>query len=280
MTLHNSSASKILKEYGIRPNKGLGQNFLSDPKILKRIADTVDIQMGDTVLEIGAGIGNLTSELAARSSRVVAVELDERLIPILCELTSQFNNIEIISGDILDLDLMQLSLPEDYLVVGNIPYYISTMIVRRLLETSRPPRRIVLTLQREVAERIIQQPGHLNLLAVSVQVYGKPSIHMRIPAGSFYPAPEVDSAVIRIDRYPEARIPLMHRKFFFRLVKAGFSQKRKTLRNSISGGMGWKPKDTSRLLSESGIDPSRRAETVSLEEWYQFSLIAGQYGGE
>lgn len=280
MSIQNSNISKILKDYGIRPDKSLGQNFLTNPTILKKITAIADIQKQDTVLEIGAGIGHLTVELAALSSRVVAVELDNRLIPVLREFTSNYDNVEIIQGDILELDLSRLYLSDTYLVVANIPYYITSMLIRRLSETSHPPERMVLTLQQEVAERICQVPGKLNLLAISVQVYGEPSIRARIPAGAFYPAPDVDSAVLLVTRYTEPLIPEEHRKLFFRLAKAGFSQKRKTLRNSISGGMGWGPKNTGNLLVETGIDPSRRAETLSIQEWYQLTLVTKKFLGD
>lgn len=273
MSIQNSSITRILKDYGIHPDKSLGQNFLTNPTIIKKITAIAEIQKQDTVLEIGAGIGHLTFELAALSSRVVAVELDDRLIPVLRKFTSELDNVEIIHGDILELDLKRLSLPHAYLVVANIPYYITSILIRRLLETSHPPERMVLTVQREVAERMCQEPGKLNLLAISVQVYGEPSIRDHIPAGAFYPPPDVDSTVIRVDRYPGPLIPAEHLKLFFRLAKAGFSQKRKTLRNSISGGMGWEPKDTGKLLVETGLDPSRRAETLSIQEWYQLTLI-------
>lgn len=279
MSTQYSSITKILKEYGIRPDKSLGQNFLTDPTIIKKITGIAGIQKQDTILEIGAGIGHLTIELAANSSRVVAVELDHRLIPILREHISGFDNVEIIPGDILELDLKQLSLPHRYLVVANIPYYITSILIRHLSETSHPPESMVLTIQREVAERICQPPGKLNLLAISVQVYGEPGIRAHIPAGAFYPAPDIDSSVIRIIRHPEPLIPEEHLKLFFRLVKAGFSQKRKTLRNSISGGMGWEPSATGKILNDSGIDPSRRAETLSIQEWYQITLFTKNYLG-
>jgi len=157
--------------------------------------------------------------------------------------------------------------PPRYRVVANIPYYITSALIRHLLEAPQPPELLVLTVQREVAERICAAPGELSLLALSVQVYGQPKIAARIPAGAFYPPPKVDSAVIRLDLYDQPRIPAPLLPTFFRLAKAGFSQKRKTLRNALAGGLGWKPVQAEALLHQAGIDPGRRAETLSLEEW-------------
>jgi len=154
-----------------------------------------------------------------------------------------------------------------YLVVANIPYYITSNVIRHLLEAECKPRLLVLTIQREVAERICSPQGDLSLLALSVQLYGTPRIAARIPAGAFYPAPKVDSSVLRIDLFPEPFIPEEEIGKFFRLAKAGFSQKRKTLRNSLSAGLAWKPERAVNLLLDNGIDPQRRAETLSLEEW-------------
>lgn len=262
----------LLKKFGIHPDKRLGQNFLIKPSTLSRIAQIAEINKENTVLEIGAGIGNLTVELARWSQRVVAVEFDKRLTPILSEFTLFCENVEIIQGDILELDLKNINLPDNYLVVANIPYYITSALIRQLSEAIPAPIRIVLTIQREVAERICQKAGNLNLLAISVQIFGKPNIRAKIPPHEFYPEPEVDSAVIRIDRYKKPLIPIEHQKLFFRLVKAGFSQKRKTLRNSISAGMHWNPNYAEQLLIESGIKPTRRAETLSIQEWYLLTL--------
>jgi 16S rRNA (adenine1518-N6/adenine1519-N6)-dimethyltransferase len=154
-----------------------------------------------------------------------------------------------------------------YCVVANIPYYITSAVIRHLVEATKRPHRMVLTVQREVAERICAQPGDLSLLALSVQVYGQPQIAARIPAGAFYPVPKVDSAVVRVDILPEPRLPLELRAEFFALAKAGFSQKRKTLRNALAAGMKWNRDDTETFLLDAGIDPRRRAETLSLQEW-------------
>jgi len=257
----------LLRRYGIHPDKRLGQNFLVDPVALNRVIETADLGKHDVVLEIGAGVGNLTVLLAENAGSVFAVEVDDRLIPALEEVLAPFPTVKIIRGDILELNPAQIIDQPGYQVVANIPYYITSALIRHLLESRPKPGRITLTVQREVARRICAAPGDLSLLALSVQVYGEPRIMARIPAGAFYPPPKVDSAVVRIDLYPSPLIPSPILDIFFRLAKAGFSQKRKMLRNALSGGMRWSPGQTETLLLSAGIDPQRRAQTVSLEEW-------------
>ncbi|MBM3144675.1 MAG: ribosomal RNA small subunit methyltransferase A [Chloroflexi bacterium] len=256
----------------MRPDKSLGQNFLVDDSALRRVMDAAEITAGEAVLEIGAGLGSLTRYLAAAARQVIAVEVDDNLIPPLREVLAPFENIEIIQADILEVDpdqlLSNLQPPtSNYLVVANIPYYITSAIIRHLLEAEIKPQRLVLTVQREVAARICAGPGEMSLLALSVQVYGEPRIVARIHAGAFYPPPKVDSAVVRIDLFPEPLIPRPMIPAFFDLARAGFGQKRKTLRNSLSSGMAWPKEKTSRILENAGIDPQRRAETLSLDEW-------------
>ncbi|MGE5249311.1 MAG: ribosomal RNA small subunit methyltransferase A, partial [Bacteroidota bacterium] len=182
-----------------------------------------------------------------------------------------FTNVRIVEGDILKLPPAALVNEPGFVVVANIPYYITSAIIRHLLEAEAKPRRIVLTIQKEVAERICAAPGDLSLLALSVQVYGKPGIVSVLPASAFYPSPKVDSAVLRIEIYPEPVIPLPLLPVFFRLLKAGFSQKRKTLRNSLAAGLHIKPVEAESLLQGAGIDPMRRAETLSIPEWQRLS---------
>jgi 16S rRNA (adenine1518-N6/adenine1519-N6)-dimethyltransferase len=261
------SIPKLLKRYGLKPQKGLGQNFLSDPASLRKVIDAADIQPDDTVLEIGPGLGSLTHLLAKSAARVVAVELDRHLVNALEEILQPYSNVELLRADILEVNLNELFSEPGYLVVANIPYYITSALLRQLLETQHPPVRLVLTIQKEVAERICSDAGNLSLLALSVQVYGKPSITATIPAGAFYPAPKVDSAVVRVDIYPEPLIQREKLDSFFALTKAGFSQKRKTLSNALSGGMHWEKDITVDLLIKSGIDPQRRAQTLTLPEW-------------
>jgi 16S rRNA (adenine1518-N6/adenine1519-N6)-dimethyltransferase len=272
----------LLRQFGLQPDKRLGQNFLTDPVALQRVVQAAGISAGRAVLEVGAGLGSLTRYLAVLAREVVAVELDADLIPPLRQVLSPYSNTRIVQGDILALDpaVLMSTMPTDgaggaagqpeaprYLVVANIPYYITSALIRHLLEARSQPERLALTVQREVAERIVAVPGEMSLLALSVQVYGQPRVAAHIPAGAFYPPPKVDSAVIRVDLYPSPRIPPDHLDIFFRIIKAGFSQKRKTLRNALSGGLHLSPEQASSLLSAAGIDPQRRAETLGLEEW-------------
>lgn len=265
------NVAAVLRQYGLRADKRLGQNFLQDPAILERIVAAAGISSSDTVLEIGPGLGNLTRHLALAAREVVAVELDRKLDAVLQNVLEPYGNIRLVHGDILHFTAGQLALPADYLVVANIPYNITSALIRHLLESAPRPRRLVLTIQREVAQRICAAPPDMSLLALSVQVYGEPSIEARIPAAAFFPVPNVDSAVLRIEILEEPRIPAPRLDTFFRLIKAGFSQKRKTLRNSLSGGLRITPAAAESLLLAAGIQPARRAETLQLEEWGKLS---------
>jgi 16S rRNA (adenine1518-N6/adenine1519-N6)-dimethyltransferase len=265
------NAAALLKRYDLHAHKGLGQNFLQDPLALERIVSAAEIQPGDTVLEIGPGLGSLTRYLAVSAKEVVAVELDKNLFPPLKAVLSPYQNIHLIQGDILKLSPHDLNLENDYVVVANIPYYITSAVIRHLLESDSKPRRIVLTVQKEVAQRICADPGDMSLLALSVQIYGKPRITAHIPANAFFPAPKVDSAVLIVDIYSSSRIKEELLNTFFKLIKAGFSQKRKTLRNSLSSGLHLPPVEAADLLTQVNIDPKRRAETLSIEEWEKLS---------
>jgi len=265
------NAAALLKRYDLRAHKGLGQNFLQDPLALEKIVSAAHIQPVDTVLEIGPGLGSLTRYLAISAKEVVAVELDENLLPPLKAVLSPYQNIRLIHGDILKLSPKDLNLENDYIVVANIPYYITSAVIRHLLESELKPRRIVLTVQKEVAQRICAEPGDMSLLALSVQIYGKPRIAANIPANAFFPAPKVDSSVLMVEIYSSPRIREELLNTFFKLIKAGFSQKRKTLRNSLSSGLHISPTDAADLLTHVNIDPQRRAETLSIEEWERLS---------
>lgn len=266
LNLEPLKISNLLREFDLFPKKGLGQNFLSDPNILEKIVETAEVTQNTTVLEIGPGLGSLTRYLAARAKKVVAVELDEHLIPVLRYVLEPWDNVTIIHGDILDLNMADIMKSESYQVVANIPYYITSALIRHLLESPNPPQQIVLTIQKEVAERICAR-NRLSLLALSIQVYGTPSMVLNIPSGAFYPPPKVDSKVIRIDLFKEPLIERNKLDLFFRLAKAGFSQKRKTLSNSVSSGLSWTKDDTNKLLMKADIDPQRRAETLTIDEW-------------
>ena len=256
----------ILNYYGIKPSKGLGQNFIVNDGILAEIAKSARIEPNDIVLEIGPGFGSLTRHLALASKKVVAVELDRKLIPALQDILQSFQNIRIVQGDILEINPGDLIQDENYLVVANIPYYITSNLIRHLLESELKPRKIVITVQKEIAERIcFAEKG--NLLANSIRAFGEPSILMNIPASVFYPKPNVDSSVIQIDLYKEPFLNNVEMNDFFLIMKAGFSQKRKTLRNSLASGLHKGAEEIISLLGSAGIDPMRRAETLDLEEW-------------
>jgi len=264
----------LLRQYGLRPSKKLGQNFLQDEQALRKIVEIADIREQDTVLEIGPGLGGLTRHLARAASQVMAVELDESLFPALQAVLAPYPNVRLIQADILKLRPADLIAAPDYLVVANIPYYITSALLRHLLAESPRPRCLVLTVQEEVAERICAAPGEMSLLALSVQVYGQAEIAARIPAAAFYPTPSVNSAVVSINIYPEPLIPHPLLDRFFWLAKASFSQKRKTLRNALSAIM--PRQEAEQLLLTAGIDPMRRAETLSLAEW---GILAEKFNG-
>jgi 16S rRNA (adenine1518-N6/adenine1519-N6)-dimethyltransferase len=267
------NAAALLKRYDLRAHKGLGQNFLQDPFALATIVSAAEIQPTDIVLEVGPGLGSLTRYLAVAAKEVIAVELDGNLLPPLKAILSPYGNIRLIHGDILKLSPNDLNLEHDYIVVANIPYYITSAVIRHLLESESKPRRIVLTVQKEVAQRICAGPGDMSLLALSVQLYGRPRIAAHIPASAFFPAPKVDSAVLVVDIYASPQIKEGLLDTFFKLIKAGFSQKRKTLRNSLSSGLHISPGEAAELLTQANIDPQRRAETLSIEEWQKLSEI-------
>ncbi len=270
----------LLRRYGLTPRKALGQNFLVDPNAPARIAALAALTRDDTVLEVGAGLGTLTAALAAHAGRVIAVETDPHLVAILHQELAAFENVTIVHGDILDLDptaLLNVSpappmplwgarLPH-YHVVANLPYYITAAVIRHLLEAPVRPARMVVTVQREVADRIIAVPDDMSVLAVSVQFYGQPRIGMRLKRGAFFPAPEVESAVVCIDLYETPPMPVADVAEFFRVVRAGFAQRRKQLRNTLAANLHVSPDKVVAALAKVGIDATRRAETLTLEEW-------------
>ncbi len=276
----------VLQRYGVRPRKRLGQHFLVDESALRKVVEVSGLSGDEIALEVGAGVGGLTRWLALRGRRVVAVELDERLLPPLREVVAPFPNVEVVAGDILNLPLSRLIYPSaaeaqfGFRVVANIPYSITSALLRHLLETQPPPLSLTLTVQREVAERVCASAGEMSLLALSVQVYGAPRIMAHIPAGAFYPPPKVASAVIRVDLYTQPRLPPQDLPLFFRLARAGFSQKRKTLRNALANALGWPGDKSAWLLQKAGIDPQRRAETLDLAEWGRLTQTVRALEGE
>ena len=255
----------LLDQYGLEPKKSLGQNFLFDENVLGRIAGAAGLAAGDEVLEIGPGLGSLTRVLAQTAGRVVAVELDERLLPILRAELAAYENVAVIHGDILEQDPGEL-FEGPYKVVANVPYYITGAILRHLLAAGHKPTLMVLTVQKEVAERLKAEPPNMSLLAVSVQLYGAVEVVDTIKAGAFWPRPEVDSAVVRIEVKVERPLPLAEEEAFCDLVRAGFGQKRKQLQNNLRQ-LGYGKAQIREALKEAGVDGRRRAETLSLEEW-------------
>jgi 16S rRNA (adenine1518-N6/adenine1519-N6)-dimethyltransferase len=225
------------------------------------------------VIEIGPGTGALTERLAAAAGRVIAVEVDQRLQPILEEQFNGFGNVRFVFEDVLDVDLPRLADDRDFIIVANLPYYITSAILRHVLENPRRPRRLIITVQLEVAERIIAKPGDMSLLAVSVQFYGRAQIMMRLNPAVFWPRPDVESAVVRIDVLDSPSVAVPNEQIFFRVARAGFSQKRKQLRNAIAGGLGIRSAEADDVLRGAGLDPQRRAETLTLEEWAALTRV-------
>ncbi len=230
------NATELLKQYGLRADKRLGQNFLQDPYALEKIVKSAEIHPTDTVLEIGPGLGSLTRYLAAAAQKVIAIELDDKLFPPLETVIAPYDNIQLVHGDILDIEPGEIIEQDDYLVVANIPYYITSAVIRHLLESKPKPRRMVLTIQKEVAERICAGPGDMSLLALSVQVYGQPRIAARIPAGAFYPVPKVDSSVLVMDIYPT---PASSRRPAGYILPADQSRVQPETQETSQFGLGW-----------------------------------------
>ncbi len=248
----------------MRAKKSFGQNWLRDEYTLDQIIDSADISREDTVLEVGPGLGYLTSKLASKAGNLVCVEADHDLIPHLIHQYGQVSNVEIVQADILKYDLTKL--PKDYLVVANIPYYLTSNLIRQFLESKNPPIRMVLMVQKEVAERITATPGQMSTLSFSVQYYATAEIVATVAKELFEPIPKVDSAIIKISQRNEHAFKA-DTKNLFRLVKAGFGEKRKMLRNSLAGGLQISTSQAEDLLKQSGLQTTVRAQELSLEQW-------------
>ncbi|MFL5732427.1 MAG: 16S rRNA (adenine(1518)-N(6)/adenine(1519)-N(6))-dimethyltransferase RsmA [Chloroflexia bacterium] len=257
----------------MRPRKGLGQNFLTDRSVPPRIADAAGIEPTDHVVEVGPGLGVLTEEIAGRLDpqigRLVAVELDDELLPILRERFAGRPQVSLVHGDVLRIPPGELAIGRPYKVVANLPYYITSAVLRHFLEAEARPESLTVMVQREVAERMAASPPDMSLLAVAVQFYGKPRVMFRVPPGAFSPRPKVESAVVRIDVYGPGDRPVNpdSEEGFFRVVRAGFGQKRKQLANTVASGLEVPKERVVEDLRRAGIDPARRAETLSLGEW-------------
>ncbi|MFU0800572.1 MAG: 16S rRNA (adenine(1518)-N(6)/adenine(1519)-N(6))-dimethyltransferase RsmA [Xylanivirga thermophila] len=266
----------IISRHGFSFSKTLGQNFLIDRNILDKIIDGANISPGDNVLEVGPGVGTLTRELAGKAKDVVAVEIDKALMPILEETLGDLDNVSIVQGDILKLDLYDLIAryfdDERFKVVANLPYYITTPIIMNFLESGVPVDSIIVMVQKEVAQRMAAQPcsKDYGALTVAVNYYSKPRIITKAPASVFMPKPKVDSMVIALDRREEPPVLVWDKELFFKVIKSAFSMRRKTLLNSLSNLEAYTglTKDALRsALNACGIDGGRRGETLSIEEF-------------
>ncbi|MFC1908050.1 16S rRNA (adenine(1518)-N(6)/adenine(1519)-N(6))-dimethyltransferase RsmA [Chloroflexota bacterium] len=283
---------KLLRRFNLQARKGLGQHFLINEEVLKFITSTAGLTPTDVIMEIGPGLGVLTKELAMQSGWVVTIELDSRLAAMLKQTLSSFNNVTIINDDILQIDpaiLLQeqkvnfpplTSSPFSYKVVANLPYYITSSVLRHFLEASLKPQTMVVMVQKEVAEVITAKPGQMSMLSISVQLYGEPTIISYVPAQCFYPAPEVDSAIVKINLYSQPPVEVTDKESFFELVRAGFCASRKQIVNSLTQGLGLPKAEVLSLLEKAGIISQRRAETLTIDEWaklWQVSTRMNKY---
>lgn len=247
-----------------RTKKHLGQHWLFDDPSLQAIIDAAGLKATDTVLEIGPGRGPLTELLSQKVERVIAVEKDEDLVPTLKVQFILQENVDIVQADIMSFDLREL--PKDYVVVANIPYYLTSAIVRLLMESTNPPRQLVLLIQKEVAERITASPGKMSILAVSVQLYAKAEYIATVTKDKFQPPPKVDSAILRLTRLSQPQLDVEPQRFM-QLIKAGFGEKRKTIRNSLAGGLRMNAGEVGELLAKAGISESARAQELTFAQW-------------
>ena len=258
----------ILNRFKLRADKTLGQNFLIDENVVRQIVEAAELSEADTVLEVGPGIGTLTQGLAESKAQVVAVELDTRLLPVLATTLEGYDNVRVVHGDILKVNIMEEVGAPEFKVCANLPYYITTPIIFALLEKRLPMERLVAMVQKEVAERMAAQPGgkEYGALSVAIQYYTEPEIAFIVPPTSFIPAPAVDSAVIVCKRRAKPPVEVCDEALFFRVVKAAFSLRRKMLSNSLKN-MGIKGEQVAKWLELAGVDGKRRAETLSLEDF-------------
>jgi len=280
----------LLRQFNLRAKKSLGQHFLIDGEVLKLITSAAELTATDVIMEIGPGLGVLTKELARQAGWVIAIELDGKLAAILKQTMASFKNVIVVNKDIIEIEpaallreqksgfLPTINSPFSYKVVANLPYYITSPVLRHFLEASVKPQIMVVMVQKEVAEAIAAKPGRMSLLSISVQFYGKPRIISHVPARCFYPAPEVDSAILRVDLYPKPVVAVTDTKSFFELVRAGFSASRKQIVNSLAQGLELSKAEVLPLLGKAHIVPQRRAETLSLDEWAQLWQVI--YTGE
>jgi 16S rRNA (adenine1518-N6/adenine1519-N6)-dimethyltransferase len=279
-----------LKSNGLWAKHGLGQNFLVNKEVLSSIIEAADIDPDDLIIEVGPGLGTLTQELVQKAERVIGIEKDEKLAGLLPgfiknnsdEILKQVQddtkklNLEVVTGDILDVNIPELVKDQMYKVVANIPYYITSRIIRLFLELPSQPTTIVMLVQKEVAERICAKPGEMSVLALSVQVYGKPEIIEIVKKESFFPAPAVDSAILRIS-YIEYQYPKIPEKDLFRTINIGFAAKRKTLANNLQSGFHVDKIQAEAYIEEIGLKPSARAQELTLDNWADLTKVLNEH---
>jgi len=272
------TVKELLTHYNLSAQKSLGQHFLVDAGALRTMLEAAELGKGDFVVEVGPGFGVLTFPVAERAGRVLAIETDKRIIGILKALGSGVPNVDLLPANILRLNSQLLhdryrvwskvkTGRTHYKLVSNLPYYITSPILKQFLETNHRPDLIVVMVQKEVAERIVARPGEMSILAVSIQFFGRPELVRTVPRGSFWPKPEVDSAILKITPYQKLPYDIDDVRLFFRIVKAGFGERRKQLHNSIGGGLNLDDKVARNLLAGAGIDPKDRAQDLALAQW-------------
>ncbi|MDD2955680.1 MAG: 16S rRNA (adenine(1518)-N(6)/adenine(1519)-N(6))-dimethyltransferase RsmA [Oscillospiraceae bacterium] len=272
----------ILSRHGFSFSKKLGQNFIVNPSVCPRMAELGGAGPGVGVIEVGPGLGVLTRELTLRADKVVCIELDSRLIPVLDETLAEFDNVSVLNEDVLKVDLARLIREEfpglEVVVCANLPYYITSPIVMSILEARLPIRALTVMVQKEAAERICAAPGGKNAGAVSAAVsyYSRPQVLFQVSRGSFMPAPEVDSAVIRLDIRESPAVETADEGLFFRVIRAGFSQRRKTLSNSLSSGLSLSKPQVAQVLTAAGVLPTARAEELTLENFAAVARALGE----
>jgi 16S rRNA (adenine1518-N6/adenine1519-N6)-dimethyltransferase len=273
----SAQVKNLIRQSGLKARKSLGQHFLIDEAILSTIIDAAELSSKDTVIEVGPGLGILTTELARYAGNVIAVELDAQLASLLQRRLASLSNLRVINADILKVKPSQLlGGKSKYKVVANLPYYITSPVLRYFVEASPKPSLMVMMVQKEVGQAIVAGPGKMSLLAVSLHMYSQARIISYVPSCCFYPQPKVDSVVLRFDVLPEPAVKVRDMNGFFEVVKSGFSSPRKQLHNSLAHGLGMKPAEVAPFLKQADIDPKRRAETLSLEEWAKlYDVLAG-----
>jgi 16S rRNA (adenine1518-N6/adenine1519-N6)-dimethyltransferase len=279
-----SSLLSRLHELGLGPRKSLGQHYLSDANLLAGIVAAAELPPEAVVIEVGPGPGTLTAALLPHVGRLIAIELDDTLAPLLAEHFRAWPQFHLIHGDALEIApheaLERTGGTAPYYLVANLPYYLAAALLRHYLEAEPPPERAVVTVQLEVAQRIVARPPQMSLLGVAVQALARPQIVRRLLPGAFYPPPKVHSAVLRLDPYKPPRLPVDERPWFFAVVRAGFGQRRKTLRNSLAAGLGLEPGLVVAQLQALGMAPATRAQELTVEQWLALARALARHAGE